>query len=138
MTQDIAHHISFNRRQIVSGLAGVALDRHHAATGVRGRHSRRTQHPPLSWSTCRTASSPGGSLAVKDGDQIIPIINKLAAGFQNVVSRRTGTRRGMCRSPPAIPARSHSMSWKLPYGDQVLWPDHCVQGTDGAELSKRP
>ena len=42
----------------------------------------------------------------------------------------------MSRSRHRIPARSRSRRSSLPYGKQVLWPDHCVQGTEGASLSK--
>ena len=49
-------------------------------------------------------------------------------------SRRIGIRRGISRSPPAIKGKAPFSTTKLPYGSQVLWPDHCIQGTYGAEL----
>lgn len=79
---------------------------------------------------------PGGSLAVKDGDQVVPVINRIAKGFANVVMTQDWHTAGHVSF-----ASSHAGSKPfdvidLSYGKQVLWPDHCVQGTDGAALSK--
>ncbi len=51
---------------------------------------------------------PGGSLAVQKGDEVVPIINRIAKGFRHVVLTQTGTRRTMLRSPARIPAPSRS------------------------------
>jgi nicotinamidase/pyrazinamidase len=80
---------------------------------------------------------PGGSLAVKDGDQVIPVINRIAAGFENVVMTQDWHTAGHISFASSHPGKKPFDVVKLPYGDQVLWPDHCVQGTEGAELSKR-
>jgi len=78
---------------------------------------------------------PGGSLAVKDGDQVVPVINRIAKGFANVVMTQDWHTAGHVSF-----ASSHGKkpfeTIDLKYGKQVLWPDHCVQGTDGAALSK--
>jgi len=79
---------------------------------------------------------PGGTLAVKDGEQVIPVINRLAKAFPNVVVTQDW------HTPKHISFASSHVGKKpfdvvrLPYGEQVLWPDHCVQGTNGAALSK--
>jgi nicotinamidase/pyrazinamidase len=76
----------------------------------------------------------GGSLAVPDGDAVVPVINTLAAKFANVVLTQDW------HTPRHISFASSHAGKKpfdvidLPYGKQVLWPDHCVQGTDGAAL----
>jgi nicotinamidase/pyrazinamidase len=80
---------------------------------------------------------PGGSLAVKDGDQVIPVINRIAAGFENVVMTQDWHTAGHISFASSHPGKKPFDVVKLPYGDQVLWPDHCVQGTEGAELSNR-
>ena len=80
---------------------------------------------------------PGGSLAVKDGDQVIPVINRIAAGFENVVMTQDWHTVGHVSFASSHPGKKPFDVIKLPYGDQVLWPDHCVQGTEGAELSQR-
>jgi nicotinamidase/pyrazinamidase len=71
---------------------------------------------------------PGGSLAVKDGEQVIPVINGLAKKFANVVMTQDW------HTPDHVSFASAHAD-KKPF-DQVLWPDHCVQGTAGADISK--
>jgi nicotinamidase/pyrazinamidase len=79
---------------------------------------------------------PGGSLAVKDGDQVIPVINRLAKGFANVVMTQDWHTPGHVSFASSHAGKKPFETIDLPYGKQVLWPDHCVQGTDGASLSK--
>jgi nicotinamidase/pyrazinamidase len=79
---------------------------------------------------------PGGSLAVKDGDQVIPVINRIAKGFANVVMTQDWHTAGHISFASTHPGKKPFEVIDLPYGKQVLWPDHCVQGTDGAALSK--
>ncbi len=79
---------------------------------------------------------PGGSLAVKDGEQVIPVINALAKSFTNVVMTQDWHTPGHTSFASAHEGKKPFEVIKLPYGDQVLWPDHCVQGTDGASISK--
>jgi nicotinamidase/pyrazinamidase len=80
--------------------------------------------------------TPGGSLAVKDGDAIIPLINKLAKAFQNVVLTQDWHTANHISFASQHPGKKPFDIVKLAYGNQVLWPDHCVQGTAGAELHK--
>jgi nicotinamidase/pyrazinamidase len=79
---------------------------------------------------------PGGSLAVKDGEQVVPIINRIAKGFSNVVLTQDWHTAGHVSFATSHAGRKPFETVALPYGKQVLWPDHCVQGTDGAALSK--
>src|SRR5437763_162035 len=79
---------------------------------------------------------PGGSLAVKDGDQVIPILNRIAKSFANVVMTQDWHTPGHISFASAHPGKKPFEVVKLGYGDQVLWPDHCVQGTSGANISK--
>jgi nicotinamidase/pyrazinamidase len=79
---------------------------------------------------------PGGSLAVKDGDQVVPVINRLAKGFSNVVMTQDWHTPGHVSFASAHAGKKPFETIDLAYGKQVLWPDHCVQGTDGASLSK--
>ena len=79
---------------------------------------------------------PGGSLAVKDGDKVIPVINKLAKGFANVVLTQDWHTSGHVSFASSHSGKKPFETIDLKYGKQVLWPDHCVQGTDGAGLSK--
>ena len=79
---------------------------------------------------------PAGSLAVKDGDQVIPVINRIARAFSNVVLTQDWHTPHHVSFASSHPGKRPFDVIKLPYGDQVLWPDHCVQGTEGAKLSK--
>jgi nicotinamidase/pyrazinamidase len=79
---------------------------------------------------------PGGSLAVKQGEEVIPVINRLAKSFANVVMTQDWHTPGHISFASSHPGKKPFETIKLPYGDQVLWPDHCVQGTDGAMIHK--
>jgi len=80
--------------------------------------------------------TPGGSLAVKEGDAIIPLINRLAKAFQNVVLTQDWHTPGHVSFASSHAGKKPFESVELPYGKQILWPDHCVQGTEGAALHK--
>lgn len=79
---------------------------------------------------------PGGSLAVQKGDEIVPLINTISKAFQNVVLTQDWHTPGHISFASAHPGKKPFESVKLPYGNQVLWPDHCVQGTEGADIVK--
>jgi len=77
---------------------------------------------------------PGGSLAVKDGDQVIPVINRIAPKFATQVLTQDWHTPGHISFASSHAGKKPFDVIDLPYGKQVLWPDHCVQGTDGADL----
>lgn len=79
---------------------------------------------------------PGGSLAVKDGDKVIPVINSLAKQFTHVVLTQDWHTPGHISFASSHSGKKPFETTDLVYGKQVLWPDHCVQGTEGAALSK--
>ena len=79
---------------------------------------------------------PGGSLAVKDGDQVVPVINRIAKAFANVVMTQDWHTPGHVSFASSHAGNKPFDVIDLSYGKQVLWPDHCVQGTEGAALSK--
>jgi nicotinamidase/pyrazinamidase len=74
---------------------------------------------------------PGGALAVADGDAVIPVINRLARRFGNVVLTQDWHPPGHV-SFASTHGRDPFSTIDLAYGPQVLWPDHCVQGSRGA------
>ena len=80
--------------------------------------------------------TPGGSLAVKEGDVIVPLINKLAKRFENVVLTQDWHTEGHISFASSHSGKKPFEMVTLTYGPQVLWPDHCVQGTDGAAINK--
>lgn len=75
---------------------------------------------------------PGGALAVPRGDEIVPIVNRLAARFRNVVLTQDWHPAGHFSFASSHPGKNPFETVSAPYGPQVLWPDHCVQGTRGA------
>lgn len=74
---------------------------------------------------------PGGALAVTDGDAIVGGINALMADFDAVVLTQDWHPAGHSSFASSHKADPMSMI-DMPYGPQVLWPDHCIQGTEGA------
>ena len=123
-----------NRRHVMTVLAGAL-----AAAALR-------PHPALAATTPRDSDAllvidvqncflPGGSLAVKDGDAVVPVINALAAKFRNVVATQDWHTPGHASFASAHSGKKPFETVAMPYGQQVLWPDHCVQGTEGAALS---
>lgn len=78
---------------------------------------------------------PGGSLGVAGGDEIIPAVNNLGRRFRHVVLTQDWHPRGHISFASSHEGAKPFQIIELPYGPQVLWPDHCVWGTHGAELS---
>jgi nicotinamidase/pyrazinamidase len=78
---------------------------------------------------------PGGSLAVKDGAAVIPVINALSKTFANVIMTQDWHTADHVSFASQHAGKKPFETVALPYGTQVLWPDHCVQGTWGAALA---
>jgi nicotinamidase/pyrazinamidase len=75
---------------------------------------------------------PGGALAVPQGDEIIPAVNRLAASYAHVILTQDWHPPGHASFASSHPGKSPFETIEVFYGAQVLWPDHCVQGTPGA------
>src|ERR1700758_215191 len=75
---------------------------------------------------------PGGALAVPDGDTIVPAVNRLARSFAHVILTQDWHPPGHASFASSHPGKSSFDSVEVSYGAQILWPDHCVQGTQGA------
>ena len=75
---------------------------------------------------------PGGALAVPQGDEIIPAVNRLAASYAHVILTQDWHPRGHASFASSHPGKHPFETIEVSYGEQVLWPDHCVQGTPGA------
>ena len=78
---------------------------------------------------------PGGALAVPKGDEIVPLVNRLIEQFQHVVLTQDWHPKGHS-SFGSTHKGDPFTTIRLGYGDQTLWPDHCVQGTKGAEFHR--
>ena len=77
---------------------------------------------------------PGGQLAVPEGDLIVPLINRLAGQFKQVIIAQDWHPAGHASFASSHPGRQPYDVIQLPYGEQTLWPDHCIQGSRGAEF----
>ena len=74
----------------------------------------------------------GGALAVADGDAVVPVVNRLAGRFQHVVLTQDWHPSRHSSFATSHPGSAPFDTVSMPYGQQTLWPDHCVQGTPGA------
>jgi nicotinamidase/pyrazinamidase len=77
---------------------------------------------------------PGGALAVAGGDEIVPLVNRLIEAHAHVVLTQDWHPAGHSSFASSHAGQTPFASVVLPYGPQTLWPDHCVQGTKGAEF----
>jgi nicotinamidase/pyrazinamidase len=127
--------IDRQRRLLTLGLiaAGVAAGRPAPAFAAMVRPDGKSVLLVVDVQNCFL---PGGSLAVKDGDRIIPVINRIARGFANVVLTQDWHTPHHASFASSHPGKAPFETTRLSYGTQVLWPDHCVQGTPDADLSK--
>jgi nicotinamidase/pyrazinamidase len=79
---------------------------------------------------------PGGALSVPRGDEVVPLINGLAGKFSHIVLTQDWHPRGHLSFASSHPGKTPYQTIDVSYGRQVLWPDHCVQGTAGAAFRK--
>lgn len=76
----------------------------------------------------------GGALEVPHGDEIVPLVNRLATDFRNVVQAQDWHPAGHISFASSHPGKQPFEVIELPYGPQVLWPDHCIQDSHGAQF----
>jgi nicotinamidase/pyrazinamidase len=125
-----------DRRQVLTGLGACAVvlsisDKLWAAGTIKPDDASA-----LLVIDVQNCFLPGGSLAVKEGEQVVAVINRIAKGFANVVMTQDWHTPNHVSFASAHSGKKPFETIDLAYGKQVLWPDHCVQGTDGAALSK--
>ena len=75
---------------------------------------------------------PGGALEVPNGDKVVPVINKLSQKFDVVVQTQDWHPAGHSSFASSHDGKEPFETIEMPYGKQVLWPDHCIQGSNGA------
>jgi nicotinamidase-related amidase len=76
----------------------------------------------------------GGPLAVPDADGILPVVNGLMRDFQRVILTQDWHPPGHTSFASSHPGHQVYERMMMPYGEQVLWPEHCIEGTPGAAL----
>jgi nicotinamidase/pyrazinamidase len=79
---------------------------------------------------------PNGALAVPRGNEVVPLINRMAAGFAHVLLTQDWHPRGHLSFASTHSGKKPYDTIAVAYGSQILWPDHCVQETAGAEFHK--
>lgn len=77
---------------------------------------------------------PGGALAVTGGDEIVPLVNDLIRNTEHVILTQDWHPAGHSSFASSHPGRQHFETIDMPYGTQTLWPDHCIQGSRGADI----
>jgi len=77
---------------------------------------------------------PGGALPVQAGNEVVPVVNRLATSFSHVLLTQDWHPPGHLSFASSHPGRQPFDQIELDYGTQILWPDHCIQGTVGAEF----
>ncbi|MEZ0003032.1 bifunctional nicotinamidase/pyrazinamidase [Sinorhizobium fredii] len=77
---------------------------------------------------------PGGALAVAGGDEIVPIVNRLIEGARHVILTQDWHPARHSSFASSHPGKAPFETVTMPYGEQTLWPDHCVQGSPGADF----
>ncbi|MBE7184014.1 MAG: bifunctional nicotinamidase/pyrazinamidase [Methylobacterium mesophilicum] len=82
----------------------------------------------------QTDFCPGGALAVSGGDQIVPLVNALIEVFPHVILTQDWHPAGHKSFASSHPDKAPFESIAMPYGEQTLWPDHCLIGSNGARF----
>jgi nicotinamidase/pyrazinamidase len=126
----------WNRRQILAGLGAAGFAAAIRRSAFAAEAIKPGDTAALLVIDVQNCFLPGGSLAVKDGEQVVPVINKIAKAFSNVVMTQDWHTPAHVSFASTHSGRKPFEVIDLAYGKQVLWPDHCVQGTEGAALSK--
>lgn len=126
------------RRNLLKALTGASLV---AAAGLSGRVALAAAIKPDAKSALivvdvQNCFVTGGTLPVKGGEEVVPVINKLATAFENIVVTQDWHTKGHASFASTHAGKKPFEVKKLAYGNQVLWPDHCVQGTEDAALHK--
>ncbi len=75
---------------------------------------------------------PGGALAVAGGDEVVPVINELSHEFEHLILTQDWHPAHHSSFASSHPGKQPFETIRMPYGDQTLWPDHCIQGSGGA------
>ena len=127
-----------NRREFLAGAAGLLAVGLTAQAGVAEAQGKTKpgDRDLLVVVDVQNDFIPGGALPVKEGDQIVPLINTIAAGFTHVILTQDWHTPGHTSFASAHAGKKPFETVTLAYGTQVLWPDHCVQGTPGADFHK--
>ena len=122
-----------SRRVFLQGLAAVAAGAVLPARAAVFKPDAKTALIVVDVQNCFV---PGGTLPVAKGDEVVPVINRIAPAFASIVVTQDWHTPGHASFASTCQGKKPFETTTLKYGQQVLWPDHCVQGTDDAALHK--
>jgi nicotinamidase/pyrazinamidase len=126
----------YSRRRLLQSLAGMAALPVSAMPVLVANKIKPDAHSALIVVDVQNCFIPGGTLPVKNGEQVVPLINRITRLFTIVVLTQDWHTPGHASFASSHPGKKPFETIGLFYGEQVLWPDHCVQGTDDAKLYK--
>ena len=131
--------MKLNRRTALQTLLGTAASGicvGAASTGTRAAWIKPDAASVLLVIDVQNCFIAGGTLAVPHGEDVVPVINRIAPAFKNIILTQDWHPRGHASFASSHPGRKPFETIQLGYGNQVLWPDHCVQGTPDAALDQ--
>ena len=123
--------MTLDRRLMLAGAAAFTLSTSAEAKGARPAIDSKTA---LIVVDVQNDFCTGGNLAVPKGEEVVPIINAMAKRFENVILTQDWHPNGHASFASQHAGKKPFDLITMPYGPQVLWPDHCIQGTKGAEF----
>ena len=135
----LPHTMPMNRRtalQMLSAAAYLSLASRAGGAWAARRKIKPDAASVLLVVDVQNCFMPGGTLPVPHGEDVVPVINRIAPAFVNVVLTQDWHPAGHASFASAHPGRKPFETIKLAYGEQVLWPDHCVQGSADAAFDK--
>lgn len=123
------------RRQFLTNAAALTAAAAWPGAWAQGR-IRANAQSALIVVDVQNCFVPGGTLPVAHGHEVVPVINRIAPAFENVVVTQDWHTPGHASFASSYPGKKPFETTRLRYGQQVLWPDHCVQGSEDAALHK--
>lgn len=127
--------VTLDRRRMLFGLAALGLGGAVGGRALAQSTIKPGRNAVLLVIDVQNCFVPGGTLPVTGGDEIVPLINSLAKKFDNVVLTQDWHTPNHASFASSHPGKNPFETVKMPYGTQVLWPDHCIQGSKDAELA---
>jgi len=127
----------YSRRAVLGSLAGMGFAAALTPCIARARTAGPWQpdrHGALIIVDVQNCFVAGGSLPVTHGEDVVPLINRLATVFSTVVATQDWHTVGHVSFAASHAGMKPFDSIELSYGRQVLWPDHCIMGTEDAQL----
>jgi nicotinamidase/pyrazinamidase len=131
---DTIEHVTGDSRTVGSSPSNPTLIPQLRTSGSAYRPAAPTENRVLLVVDIQNDFCPGGALAVPDGDAVVPVINKLSRRFAHVILTQDWHCEDHLSFATSHPGKKPLDRVNLPYGEQILWPDHCIERTPGAEF----